>query len=64
MRVSNIKHSDDKPSFIEVRSYENSVVNIASDIKPENSDYFTAGFWKIKYFNFIPLECEKLANVL
>jgi hypothetical protein len=54
MRVSHVKGAI-QTNFIEVRHYENSLVNIAKDEKPLKSD-FTIGFWRVKKFEFIPKE--------
>jgi hypothetical protein len=56
MRVSNVKGAFNT-NYIEVRHYENSLVNIAKDEKPLKSD-FTIGFWRVKKFEFIPKEYE------
>lgn len=49
MNISNIKHTDNTPAFIEVRNYPNRIVNVPNDKKPKKSD-FVAGIWKIHYF--------------
>jgi hypothetical protein len=54
MRISNVKGAE-QPNFIEVRHYENKLINISKDLKPVKSDY-TIGFWKVKAINFVPKE--------
>ena len=54
IRISNVKGAS-QPNFIEVRHYENSLVNISKDEKPLKND-FTIGFWRVKKFEFIPKE--------
>jgi hypothetical protein len=46
MRISNVKGAS-QPNFIEVRHYENSLINISKDLKPSKSD-FVIGFWRVK----------------
>lgn len=46
MRISNVKGAT-QPNFIEVRHYENSLINISKDLKPSKSD-FVIGFWRVK----------------
>ena len=58
MRISNVKGAT-QPNFIEVRHYENSLINISKDVKPVKSD-FTIGFWKVKGINFVPKEYSNL----
>jgi hypothetical protein len=54
MRISNVKGAS-QPNFIEVRHYENSLINISKDLKPTKSD-FVVGFWRVKAINQIPKE--------
>lgn len=58
MRISNVKGAT-QPNFIEVRHYENSLINISKDFKPVKSD-FTIGFWKVKGINLVPKEYSNL----
>jgi hypothetical protein len=51
MRISNVKGAS-QPNFIEVRHYENSLVNIQKDAKPTKSD-FSIGFWRVKGINLV-----------
>jgi hypothetical protein len=51
MRISNVKGAT-QPNFIEVRHYENSLVNIQKDSKPTKSD-FSIGFWRVKAINIV-----------
>ena len=51
MRISNVKGAT-QPNFIEVRHYENSLVNIQKDSKPIKSD-FSIGFWRVKGINLV-----------
>jgi hypothetical protein len=51
MRISNVKGAS-QPNFIEVRHYENSLVNIQKDAKPSKSD-FSIGFWRVKAINLV-----------
>ena len=55
MRISNVKGAT-QPNFIEVRHYENSLVNISKEDEPKKSD-FVIGFWRVtkRYFT-IPQE--------
>ena len=46
MRISNVKGAS-QPNFIEVRQYENSLINIQKDVKPIKSDFVT-GFWRVR----------------
>ena len=46
IRISNVKGAT-QPNFIEVRHYENSLINISKDLKPNKSD-FVIGFWRVK----------------
>ena len=55
MRISNVKGINSNPNFIEVRQYENSLINIQKDIKPIKSDFVT-GFWRVKAIELIPKE--------
>lgn len=59
MRISNVKGAS-QPNFIEVRHYENSLINISKDLKPSKSD-FVIGFWRVtkRYFT-IPPEYKNL----
>ena len=54
IRISNVKCAT-QPNFIEVRHYENKLVNRHTDIKPAKSD-FVIGFWRVKGINLIPKE--------
>ena len=54
MRISNVKGAS-QPNFIEVRQYENSLINIQKDVKPIKSDFVT-GFWRVKGVELIPKE--------
>ena len=62
MRISNVKGAE-QPNFIEVRHYENKLINISKDLKPVKSD-FTIGFWKVKAINLVPKEynCSNFVN--
>ena len=51
MRISNVKGAS-QPNFIEVRHYENSLINISKDLKPTKSD-FSIGFWRVKGINLV-----------
>lgn len=51
MRISHVKGAT-QPNFIEVRHYENSLVNIQKDSKPTKSD-FSIGFWRVKVINLV-----------
>ena len=55
IRISNVKGAT-QPNFIEVRHYENSLVNVSKEDKPKKSD-FVIGFWRVtkRYFT-IPQE--------
>jgi hypothetical protein len=64
MRISNIKHKDNTPlHYIEVRNYENSLVNFPSNFKPKKTED-TNGFWKIRYKNDIDVVYQKLADLI
>ena len=54
IRISNVKGAT-QPNFIEVRNYENKLVNRHTDIKPAKSD-FVIGFWRVtkRYFTIPP----------
>jgi hypothetical protein len=54
MRISNVKGAS-QPNFIEVRQYENSLINIQKDMKPIKSDFVT-GFWRVKAIELIHKE--------
>jgi hypothetical protein len=62
MRISNVKGAT-QTNFIEVRHYENSLINISQNLKPVKSD-FTIGFWKVKMINLVPKEysCSNFVN--
>ena len=60
IRVSNVKGAFNT-NYIEVRHYENSLVNIAKDKKPLKSD-FTIGFWRVKKFEFINNKIRLIAE--
>ena len=51
MRISHVKGAT-QPNFIEVRHYENSLVNIQKDSKPTKSDS-SIGFWRVKVINLV-----------
>lgn len=52
MRISHV-NSGEQVNFIEVRQYENSIVNVAQVSKPSKSE-FCAGVWKVRRLNIIP----------
>ena len=54
MRISNVKGAS-QPNFIEVRQYENSLINIQKDMKPIKSDFVT-GLWRVKAIELIHKE--------
>ena len=54
IRISNVKGAT-QPNFIEVRHYENSLINISKDLKPSKSD-FVIGFWRVKGINLVSKE--------
>lgn len=58
MRISNVKGAK-QTNYIEVRHYENKLINISKDLKPVKSD-FTIGFWKVKGINLVPKEYSNL----
>lgn len=60
MRVSHVKGSI-QTNFIEVRQYENSIVNISKDKKPTNSD-FCIGLWRVKAINKVDNVYQILAD--
>jgi hypothetical protein len=58
MRISNV-NANVQANFIEVRNYDNSIVNITNNLKPIKSD-FIVGFWKVKLINLVPKEYSNL----
>ena len=54
MRISHVNISK-QPNFIEVRQYQNSIVNISQTTKPIKSDC-SVGFWKVKKIIKVPKE--------
>ena len=60
MKISHVKGSI-QTNFIEVRHYENSIVNISKDNKPTNSD-FCIGLWRVKAINKVDNVYQMLAD--
>ena len=54
MKISHVSGKE-QANFIEVRQYENSIVNINQVSKPTNSEN-CAGVWKVKRILEIPVE--------
>lgn len=52
MQISHVT-SATQPNFIEVRQYENRLVNITQTLKPKKSD-FCNGFWRVKGIDKLP----------
>jgi hypothetical protein len=52
MKISHVT-SATQPNFIEVRQYENRLVNITQPLKPKKSD-FCSGFWRVKGIDKLP----------
>jgi len=59
MRISNVKGAS-QTNFIEVRQYENSLLNIAKNEKPLKSGN-VIGFWRVKRILIIPKEYDYLS---
>jgi len=60
MRISHVKGAI-QTNFIEVRQYENSIVNISKDNKPANSD-FCIGLWRVKAIKKVDNVYQMLAD--
>jgi hypothetical protein len=54
MKISHVSGKE-QVNFIEVRQYENSIVNLNQVSKPDNSENCT-GVWKVKRILEIPVE--------
>jgi hypothetical protein len=54
MRISHVNLKE-QINFIEVRQYENSIVNFSQTTKPIKSD-FNVGVWKVKRIIKVPKE--------
>jgi hypothetical protein len=54
MRISHV-NTKENTNFIELRQYENSIVNVAKVEKPTNSE-FCNGVWRVKQILKIPSE--------
>lgn len=54
MRISHVNVKE-QTNFIEVRQYENSIVNFSQINKPIKSDC-SVGFWKVKKIIKVPKE--------
>ena len=54
MRISHV-NTKEQTNFIEVRQYENSIVNFSQTTKPIKSDC-SVGFWKVRRIIKVPKE--------